>query len=96
MKNFEAHWQTLAGKARQAAGRDESAPFGFATRVLAQSRFPADSVREDIWGRLIVRFLGVAVPVLVLCAALEGPHLRRAPSLESGVENTVAEILWRL
>lgn len=96
MKDFDAKWQELAAQARRASGREESAPFGFATRVLARLEEPSRPSGGEIWGRLTLRLLSVALPVLLLCAILEVPHLRHSPSLESGVENTVAQILWRL
>ena len=96
MKDFDTKWQALARQARQAAPRDEAAPLGFATRVLAHSRAETQPPREEVWGRMALRLLGVAIPVLILCAVLEAPHLRSSPSLESGVENTVAQIVWRL
>jgi hypothetical protein len=96
MNDFDTRWQELAARARRAPGREESAPLGFATRVLARLGEPHRPSGEEIWGRLTLRLLSVALPVLVLCAILEAPHLRHSPSLESGVENTVAQILWRL
>jgi hypothetical protein len=96
MKNFDLKWQALAAKARQAPRREAAAPAGFASRVMARTRAREDISAEEIWWRLIVRFLGLAIPVLILCALLEGRHLGEEPLLETGLENTVAEILYRL
>ena len=51
---------------------------------------------EVLWVRLTLRVLAGAVGVLIVCAALEWPHLRDARPLEPGVENTVAQIVWAL
>ncbi|MHC1762709.1 MAG: hypothetical protein AB9869_00175 [Verrucomicrobiia bacterium] len=95
MKDFDRRWKALAQHAREAAPRDEAVPFGFVTRVLARAHTSVQST-DDLWGRLTLRVLGVAVPVFLVCAMFEGPYLRRSPSLDSGVENTVAQIVWRL
>ena len=55
---------------RQAARRDETAPFGFATRVAAQaSQQPGTRPSELAWDRLAARWLAGAVAVLVVCVA---------------------------
>ncbi len=95
MKDFDRQWKTLAQHAREASPPDEAVPFGFVTRVLARAHASAQSA-DELWGSLTLRVLGVAVPVLLVCALFEGPYLRRSPSLDSGVENTVAQIVWRL
>lgn len=99
MKNFDIKWQALAAEARRAPRRGEEPPPGFASRVMAQLRAAEETSEvsaEEMWWRLIVRFLGLAIPVLILCAILEGRHLDGGPPLETGLENTVAEILYRL
>ena len=96
MQNFDKQWQTVAGHARQAPGRDKTAPFGFARRAVAlgwQSPTPGP---EILWMRLTLRALAGAVGVLILCAALELPHFRDARPLEPGLETTVAQIVWAL
>jgi len=96
MHNFEKQWQTVAGHARQAPGRDEIAPFGFARRAVAAGWQPPALAPEVLWVRLMLRVLAGAVGVLIVCAALELPHLRDARPLEPGLENTVAQIVWAL
>jgi hypothetical protein len=96
MQNFDKQWQTVAGRARQAPGRDETAPFGFARRAVALSWQAPALGPEVLWVRLTLRVLAGAMGVLIVCAALEWPHLRDSRPLEPGVENTVAQIVWAL
>lgn len=92
----------MAERARTADPGSEEAPPGFAARVVAraQSRFQADaraSAAVDFaWNRLIARFLMGALAALVLCAAAEWRDLRVTQALEPGVENTVAQLVWKL
>lgn len=96
MKNFDDNWQAAAARARQAAPRDETAPFGFATRVAARASQPGTMPSEPAWNRLAARWLAGAVAVLVVCAAVELPHFRDAQPLEPGIENAVAQLVWSL
>jgi hypothetical protein len=96
MQQFDQHWQQVAARARQAPGREEAAPFGFARRVVALGWEPRAPGLDALWARLALRALAGAVGVLIICAALEWPHLRDSRPLEPGVENTVAQIVWAL
>ena len=96
MQNFDKQWQTVAGRARQAPARDEVAPLGFGRRAVALGWQPQALGWEALWVRLALRVLAGAVGVLIVCAALELPHLRDARPLEPGLENTVAQIVWVL
>ena len=96
MNDFDKQWQTVTGHARQAPGRDETAPFGFARRAVALGWQRPTPGPEILWVRLTLRVLAGAVGVLILCAALELLHFRDARPLEPGLENTVAQIVWAL
>lgn len=98
MNDFDSKWQTCAARARQAPPRDNSAPFGFATRVMALAARPRDrfAPAEVVWQRLSWRWLAAVLVLLALCAAMEGPHLRDSNPLQPGVENAVAELIWSL
>ena len=96
MKNFDTQWRACAARARQAPPRADAAPFGFAARVVARDFLPETAPPGVLWERLAVRLLAGAVGLLVLCAAIELPHLRDARPLEPGVENTVAQVVWTL
>lgn len=96
MNNFEKNWQRCVARARQVAARDDTAPFGFATRVLAAGLPEAGPELELIWVRLALRWLAGVSAGLAVCAALELPHLHDSRPLNPGVENTVAQLVWRL
>jgi hypothetical protein len=96
MTSFDARWQRCATRARQAAPRDESAPFGFATRIAARAFAGQSQSPEIVWQYLGLRLLAGALGALVLAAAIEAPHLRDTRPLEPGVADTVAQLVWRL
>ena len=96
MRQFDQQWREVVARARQAPGRDETVPFGFAGRAVAlgwQSPAPGS---EALWVRTTLRVLAGAVGVLIVCAALELPHCRDTRPLDPGLENTVAQIVWAL
>jgi hypothetical protein len=95
MNDFDEKWQRCAARARRAPPRDDAAPFGFATRVLTAGPPPAPA-RERVWERLAFASLAAVVAVAAVCAALELPHLRDARPLDPGMENIVAQLVWRL
>ena len=96
MKDFDDKWQTCAAQARRTPPRDDAPPFGFAARVVALASEQKSPTVEDVWGWLSMRLLSAAFLVLILCAILEAPHLRGPRPLEPGIENAVAQIVWRL
>ena len=96
MNDFDSKWQRCVARAREASPRDKSAPFGFATRVVAAGFSPAGSALEPVWRRMALAWLACAVTGLAVCAILELPHLRDATPLNPGVEDTVAQLAWRL
>jgi hypothetical protein len=98
MNDFDRKWQECAARARQAPARDEPIPLGFTTRVLARAWPSPASVAslEQIWQRLTWRSLAVTGVLLAACAVLEMPHLRDHKPLEPGIENAVAQLVWRL
>jgi len=96
MNNFDQQWQHCVARARQSPPRDDVAPFGFATRVLATGWPAAEPPLERAWERLALGWLACVVAGLAVCAVLEMPHLRDTHPLNPGVENTVAQIVWRL
>ena len=96
MQRFDQQWQKVVARARQAPGRGEGAPFGFARRVVALGWRQQAPELDVLWVRMALRVLAGAVGVLIVCTALEWPHMRDARPLEPGLENTVARIVWAL
>ena len=96
MKDFDARWQKCAEDARKAPGREDAAPFGFASRVVARAFSSKAPSQEEVFGQLAFRMLAGAVAILLLCAVMEAPHLRGSRPLETSVEYTVAQLVWSL
>ncbi len=98
MTNFDRNWQVCAARARENARADESAPFGFASRVLSAARNSLERPvsMEEVWQRLTWRSLAVVASVLVICAAIELPHFSSRTTMKPGIENTVAQLVWTL
>ncbi len=96
MNDFDSKWRRCVEHARRAPPRAETAPFGFATRVLAAGGPPPAPAVERVWERLALGWLAAVMAGLAVCAALELPHLRDARPLNPGVENIVAQLVWRL
>lgn len=98
MSEFDRRWQELAGQARKvpATPADDIAPLGFATRVLARRPAPAGPASEDLWLRWLRPSLATMAAVAVVLTGLE-VRASRAPVLtRPGIENTVAQVLWKL
>ena len=99
MNDFDSRWKQAARLAGQAPDRgDSSAPPGFATRVLAHRRSGrTDGVPARAgWDNWVLPLLGAMTVVLLVSALLEVPHLRGPRPLETGIENTVAQLVWSL
>jgi hypothetical protein len=98
MKDFDLRWKQCCVRAQETRGRDESAPFGFAGRVVAlgSERLTTPAPLEVVWQQLTMRSLGLVGAILVVCAVVELPHLRDRKPLDPGIENTVAQLVWTL
>ena len=96
MRHFEARWQECVARARHAPTREDTAPFGFAGRVAARAFSRREPSQEEVFGQLAFRMLAGAAALLILFAVLEAPHLRGSRPLETGVEDTVAQLVWSL
>jgi hypothetical protein len=96
MKSFDKQWQVFAAQARQAPRPGESAPFGFAARVAARITVRPQRSPEAVWERLALRLVWGAATMLLVCAALEAPHLRGASLFDCGVEDSMTQVIWSL
>ncbi len=100
MSKFDERWKICANHAGRAPEHDLAAPCGFATRVVARvaaAKGENESARLDlVLQQLTVRLLGLVCAFLVLCAALELPHLGDRKPLDPGIENAVAQLVWNL
>ncbi len=96
MHDFDSRWQELAALARKRTGQEDEPPFGFAARIAARAFSTNERSDEEFFGRLLSRMLAGPLGLLILCTALEARHLREPRPLETGVENTVAQLVWAL
>ena len=91
MNPFDQRWLNAAKLAHQAEPpRDDSAPFGFATRVVAQ--WPAPENTALLWQRLLARTLGVMTAVLIIVATFVEVVDRDREPLRLPVEDTVGDL----
>lgn len=97
MRKFDAKWQICSARARKQPRPDESAPLGFASRVLAAARSQSRPASlEQVWQQLAWSSLALAAVLLLVCALIEMPHLGKRKPLDPGIENTVAQLVWSL
>lgn len=105
MKDFNPRWNELVERARAASGLPPSAdahpPAGFATRVmaLAEAGGAFHSLQVDWeahWLRRARQSLAVAFTVAVVLVGLDLRQRTRPALRHPGIENTVAQLLWKL
>ncbi|MEN9674564.1 MAG: hypothetical protein RIS76_460 [Verrucomicrobiota bacterium] len=103
MKIFDQRWQELAARARECAapadgGRDVAVPHGFTTRVLARSAevTTGGPSLEDLWLRCVRQSVALMAAVGVVLGTMDVMAGRSRELPHPGVENTVAQVLWRL
>lgn len=106
MKSFDQRWNQLAAKARaidptiqSPSQADGGVPHGFATRVLALARAQAadgSAAAEALWLARTRRAFFAVATVGIVMAAMEFGTPRSRRIAVPGIENTVAQLLWRL
>jgi len=97
MNRYDQAWQRLVAAARRAApaGRDESAPYGFPTRVAALA-FGAESPSPSIFARLSLRAAAVACVLALVSVAVNYRAITGVFENESVVaanDDPVAEVV---
>ena len=98
MNEFERRWQMGVNSARGAASTppDDAAPFGFATRVVADWQAQPDTSLAQLWQRIALRVLGAMAIILLSLAAYDALSVGGDSSLQPPVENAVADSTWLL
>ena len=97
MNEFERRWKLGARAAHAAAPHlSHEAPFGFATRVVAQWQKSPEPSLIALWQWLSLRVLGVMALVLLGLAAYGALTTSSDATLEPPVENAVADSFWML
>ncbi|HSI13478.1 MAG TPA: hypothetical protein VK961_15650 [Chthoniobacter sp.] len=99
MNEFEERWKkgVKAARSAEAASTQSSdeAPFGFATRVVAQWQAHPEPPVSVLWQRIALRVLGAMALVLITLAAYDAISMGN-DSLQPPVENAVADSAWLL
>ena len=96
MSDFDKAWERLTAAARKApAGADESAPFGFSTRVAALA-FEAGRAQPSPFARLAIRaalvsFLLAAAAVGINYSAIAGAFADEPPAAAG--DDPVSEVV---
>lgn len=100
MKRFDQRWQECVRVARLAAPRPFAEPPLHRAATLGRTLRSVEPSPEpdpvDWWRWYGTRGLAVASVVLLACLFLGLRDRREGPSLRPGVEDAVAEVLWRL
>jgi hypothetical protein len=96
MNKYDQAWRRLVAGARRApAARDESAPFGFSTRVAALA-FGAERKSPSPFARLSLRAAAVACLLAVVAVAVNYSAIKGAFEDESAVaanDDPVTEVV---
>lgn len=99
MNEFEERWKQGVKAARSAASASaqlaDEAPFGFATRVVAQWQAHPEPPVSVLWQRIALRVLGAMALILISLAAYDAISMNN-DSLQPPVENAVADSAWLL
>lgn len=102
MKEFNRRWETLVARSRDAVASkvEGDAPPGFAARVVALAADAREAGAEawilELWIRRTRQALAVVALLGLLMVAWERHATRQSQLSNPGIENTVAQILWRL
>ena len=92
MNRFDHQWQKLTALARSAPVAPGTAPYGFATRVVAQAAAPATGLTA-VFERFALRGLMVAAALGVAAIAFNYTSLLSDQSEDYGSADTVGEML---
>ncbi len=93
MNEFERRWKLAAAHSAETAGAD-SAPFGFATRVVAKWR--AQPSLATVWQRLALRFCTALAILVAVIASLQSLTANDADGFRPDIETAVDELFWAL
>ncbi len=93
MNEFERRWKLAAAHAPETA-REDDAPFGFATRVVAKWR--AQPSLATVWQRLALRFCTALALLVAVIASLQSLTANDADGFRPDIETAVDELFWAL
>jgi len=94
MKNSASAWQRLVVAARHAPDTvDESAPYGFSTRVAALAMAAERPGMSALMNRLSLRALGVALALMIFSIAANYSSLSFSSDSDQDSFDPVADVL---
>jgi hypothetical protein len=93
MNDFDTRWQSALDAARRATTRDETAPFGFASRVVPLRHSAPAASNFLLWWKLTWRAIGVAAVVLVASAAMNWSASNDSV-LDPAIADSMNDLLW--
>jgi hypothetical protein len=93
MNDFDTRWQSALNAARRAPTRDDTTPFGFASRVAALRRSASSGSAFQLWWKLTWRAIGVATLLLVASAAMNW-SVPNDSALEPAIADSMNDLLW--
>jgi hypothetical protein len=93
MNDFDHRWQSALEAARRTPSRDDTVPFGFASRVVALRRNAVSSSSFLLWWKFTWRAIGVAALVLVASAAMNWSASNDS-ALDPAIADSMKDLLW--
>ncbi|MBN8248980.1 MAG: hypothetical protein J0L84_16245 [Verrucomicrobia bacterium] len=97
MSTFDVRWQALVHRARSSPEPGATAPWGFASRVVARAAQVGEEIRlEDLWLRRARQSVSFMAAIAVVLGALELRSPRPASLAAPAVENAVSQVMWHL
>jgi hypothetical protein len=93
MNDFDSRWQSVLDAARCAPCRDDTAPFGFASRVVALRRSNPAGSTFVLWWKFTWRAIGVAAVVLLASAAMNWSASNDS-ALNPAIADSMSDLLW--
>jgi hypothetical protein len=93
MNDFDSRWQAVFDAARRASSRDDTVPFGFASRVAALRRSNPAASTFLLWWKFTWRAIGVAAVVLLASAAMNWSASNDS-ALNPAIADSMNDLLW--
>ena len=93
MNEFEQRWKQAAAHLAKPL-RDDAAPFGFSTRVVAKWR--AQPSLATVWQRIALRFCTALAILVAVLASFDALTAGEGDALRPDIERTVDELFWAL
>jgi uncharacterized iron-regulated membrane protein len=93
MNDFDTRWRSALDAARGAPSRDDTTPFGFASRVVALRRNAPAASTFLLWWKFTWRAIGVAALALVASAAMNWTFSNDS-ALDPAIADSMNDLMW--